>query len=136
MGSDIVVAVGAVVVRHGRLLLVQRGNPPGQGLWAVPGGRLEHGETLAEGTLRELAEETGLTGRVTGICGIAERIGGGMHLLIHDLWVQLEGEDTPVAGDDAVAVTFASRADMAALPLVPGLEEFLREHGVWDLLVP
>lgn len=136
MGSDIVVAVGAVVVRHGRLLLVQRGNPPGQGLWAVPGGRLEHGETLAEGTLRELAEETGLTGRVTGLCGIAERIGGGMHLLIHDLWVQLEGETTPVAGDDAADVTFASRADMAALPLVPRLEEFLREHGVWDLLVP
>ena len=135
--GDIVVAVGAVVVRDGRLLVVQRGNEPGAGLWAVPGGRLERGEALADATIRELAEETGLQGRIGPLCGIAERISPAHHVVIHDFWVDLvDPDDEPIAGDDADAVSFASRSDLAALPLVPRLEEFLREHGVWDRLDP
>jgi 8-oxo-dGTP diphosphatase len=55
------VAVGAFVFDpEGRVLLVERGQPPGAGLWTVPGGRLEPGETLAQGVAREVREETGL----------------------------------------------------------------------------
>jgi 8-oxo-dGTP diphosphatase len=54
-------AVGAIVFRSGRVLLVRRGHPPSQGLWAIPGGRIELGETLQEAAEREVREETGLT---------------------------------------------------------------------------
>src|SRR5512137_2879619 len=55
------VAVGAMVVRKGRVLLVKRGRPPSQGQWAIPGGRVELGETLQAAAEREIYEETGLT---------------------------------------------------------------------------
>ena len=131
-----IIGVGAVVVRDGRLLVVQRGKPPAQGLWAVPGGRLEHGELIADAVVRELAEETGLRGRAVGLCGIAERVGDGTHVVIHDWWVEVDGQDDAVAGDDAAAVAFATRSELGALPLAPRFEEALREWGVWDLLDP
>jgi 8-oxo-dGTP diphosphatase len=56
-----VVGVGAVVVHEGRVLLVKRGVAPSKGLWAVPGGALELGETLQQGAEREIMEETGVT---------------------------------------------------------------------------
>ena len=55
------VAVGAIVVRDGRVLLVRRGQPPSEGMWAIPGGRVELGETLQAAAEREIEEETGLT---------------------------------------------------------------------------
>jgi ADP-ribose pyrophosphatase len=51
------VGVGAVVVHQGRVLLVQRGRPPGEGLWAIPGGRQRLGETLQQAAEREIREE-------------------------------------------------------------------------------
>ncbi len=52
----------AVVVRGRQVLLVRRANPPDQGLWGFPGGRIERGETVFAAAERELAEETGLAG--------------------------------------------------------------------------
>jgi len=54
------VGVGAIVVKDGRILLVKRAAEPSRGLWAIPGGSLELGETLGEGAEREILEETGI----------------------------------------------------------------------------
>jgi bifunctional NMN adenylyltransferase/nudix hydrolase len=54
------VTTDATVVRHNKVLLIRRGAHPGKGLLAVPGGYLEQNETVAEGTLRELVEETSI----------------------------------------------------------------------------
>jgi len=55
-----VVAVLAVTVRDARVLLVRRANPPDQGKWGFPGGRVELGEPAKQVALRELKEETGV----------------------------------------------------------------------------
>jgi len=67
--------VDAVAVRGGRVLLVRRGSPPFEGMWALPGGFVDRGETLEQAVLRELREETGLKGRVLGIVGAYSRPG-------------------------------------------------------------
>ena len=47
-------AVGAVVFKGDAVLLVQRGNPPSRGMWAIPGGRVHLGETLQAAAEREI----------------------------------------------------------------------------------
>ena len=69
-----IVGVGAVVLDQGRVLLVRRGQPPLQGEWSLPGGALELGETLQQGVVREILEETGLVVLPLGIVEILDRI--------------------------------------------------------------
>jgi len=54
------VAVGAIVIKKNRILLVERGKAPSRGKWSIPGGSVHLGETLREAVEREIKEETGL----------------------------------------------------------------------------
>jgi ADP-ribose pyrophosphatase YjhB (NUDIX family) len=126
--------VGAIVQRTNELLMVRRGTPPGRGLWSLPGGRVEQGETLAEAALRELAEETGLEGVCGPMVGWVERIGPGWHFVILDFEVVLLGDDAPTAGDDAAEAAWVPVWDVPELPLVDGLAEFLSDHGIIDTI--
>jgi ADP-ribose pyrophosphatase YjhB (NUDIX family) len=65
--NSIVPAVTTVVVRDGEILLEHRVD---NDLWALPGGALEPGETVAEAAMRETLEETGIRVRVVGLVGI------------------------------------------------------------------
>ena len=125
------VAVGALAVDHGRLLCIRRGHGPGAGLWSLPGGRVEVGETLHEAVVREVMEETGLEVVVDGFVGYVERLGEGYHFVILDFGVTLLDPDVdPVAGDDAAEAAWVPFEDLADLRLVDGLYEFLRDHDV------
>ncbi len=55
------VAVGAIVVYDGKILLVKRNKAPHKDFWAIPGGSVKLGESLQEAAEREIREETGLT---------------------------------------------------------------------------
>jgi 8-oxo-dGTP diphosphatase len=66
------VGVAAIVVRAGQVLLVQRGREPAKGLWGLPGGVLELGETLAEGVRREVLEECGVEVEVGPLAAVFE----------------------------------------------------------------
>lgn len=68
------VGVGGVVIDAGRALLIRRGGEPLKGQWSIPGGMLELGETIADGVVRELHEETGLEVRVLELIEVFERI--------------------------------------------------------------
>jgi 8-oxo-dGTP diphosphatase len=69
-----ILGVGAIILDRDRVLLIERGRPPLQGYWSLPGGVLEVGERLEEGIRREVLEETGLQIRTRGVVEIFERI--------------------------------------------------------------
>jgi 8-oxo-dGTP diphosphatase len=123
------VAVGAVAVTEGRLLVVRRGRGVATGRWSLPGGRVEGGETIAEALVREVREETGLDVRVDGLCGVAERRFDTHAFVILNYWCAVTG-GTLSAGDDAAEARWADPAGLRALDLVDGLAAFLDAHGV------
>lgn len=116
-------AVGVVCLRGAEVLLIRRANPPRQGEWSLPGGRIEWGETAASAALRELAEETGVTARLLGLVDVVDGVfrtrGTGepwAHYLLVDFaarWMQGE----PAAGDDASEALFAPVTDLARFRL-------------------
>ncbi len=67
-------AVSAAIFRDGRVLIVRRGRPPAHGLYTLPGGGVELGETLQEAIIREVREETGLAIAPLGLVGFREAI--------------------------------------------------------------
>jgi ADP-ribose pyrophosphatase YjhB (NUDIX family) len=69
-----IVGVGAVVIDGTKVLLVRRGQEPLKGEWSLPGGALELGETLQQGVVREVLEETGLIVVPDGVIEILDRI--------------------------------------------------------------
>lgn len=124
--------MGAVIKDgQGRLLLVRRGHPPGEGLWSIPGGRVEAGETDAAALEREVLEETGLRVAVGRLAGVVDRPGpGGVTYEIHDYLATVTG-GTLAAADDAADARWCSSRDLVRLPLTEGLAEALREWEVW-----
>lgn len=107
--------VGAVITDdQGRLLLILRGHEPGQGLWSIPGGRIEPGETDQQAVIREVREETGLEVTCGRLLGSAELPGlAGAVVEIRDYLAELrpDGPVSPVAGDDAAAVRWVTPAE-------------------------
>ncbi|SEO71682.1 ADP-ribose pyrophosphatase YjhB, NUDIX family [Trujillonella endophytica] len=128
----VVACVGAVVHdAAGRLLLIRRGTEPGRGLWSVPGGRVERGESLVAAVEREVLEETGLPVRAGAVVGRVRIPGPGVVYDVADLaCTLLDPTAVPVAGDDADEVTFAAAADLAHLSCTAGLLESLGSWGV------
>jgi 8-oxo-dGTP diphosphatase len=69
-----IVAVGAAVCHEGRVLIVQRGRPPSQGMWTVPGGVVHLGEPMAEAAAREVREECGIEIAVGEAVGVLDHV--------------------------------------------------------------
>ena len=117
-----VLGVSVCVRRGGRVLLVRRGRGSLIGTWALPGGRVELGERLAEAARRELMEETGIDARIGEAFDRAEVIlrdeSGAVsaHFVVIVFAGQYLGGEA-VAGDDAADVRWATPAEAAALEL-------------------
>jgi 8-oxo-dGTP diphosphatase len=131
-GLPVVACVGAVVRdAEGRLLLIRRGHDPHAGLWSLPGGRVEAGETLEQAVRREVLEETGLTVGVGDVVGQVRIPAGSVVYDVVDLACTLEPPgQVPVAGDDASDAVLADAATLDRLPCTPRLVETLRGWGV------
>ena len=123
-----IVGVLAVVMRGDRALVVRRANPPLPGRWGFPGGVLELGETVAQGAMRELLEETGVIAEAAGPLTVIDTIDRDPEgriryhytlVAVIGRWQSGEG----VAGDDADEVAWLTRAELVeqGLPTAPAL---------------
>jgi 8-oxo-dGTP diphosphatase len=125
---------GVIHDTQGRLLLVRRANDPGRGLWSLPGGRVEPGESDAEALARELFEETGLTVAPGRLVGTVTRPATTGVYQINDYEAQVTGGAlTP--GDDAAEAAWTDLATFTTLErtnlLTDRLAPTVRD---WDML--
>jgi len=111
-----VIAVGAVVVHKNCILLIRRGKEPAKGEWAIPGGRVELGETMREAAAREIMEETCVSIRPGELVYFFETIQPDpdgrilFHYAIFDFMAEyLAGKPNP--GDDVTDARWVSAAD-------------------------
>lgn len=127
------VAVGAVVFKDGQILLVRRGRAPAQGLWAIPGGSMELGETLQAAAEREIFEETGImirAGEPVFTFDVIERDADGRiryHYVIVDMIADyIDGDVRP--GDDAAEARWVSADDFNRLDVSSRTRKLLIER--------
>jgi 8-oxo-dGTP diphosphatase len=140
------VGVGAVIFRGEEVLLVRRGQEPALGVWSLPGGLVELGETLEKALRRELLEEVGISVKILGITAVLERVyrdqDGGIpyHYVLVDFLCDYEaGELRP--GSDITSARFISppELDQFDLPeftarVIKRAWEQKRQGGVLPLL--
>ena len=123
-------AVSAAIVRDGQILVVRRARAPAHGLFSLPGGVVEAGETLAEAVAREVREETALTIEPVALAGFRETIardGEGRverHFVILCFAARwMAGE--PVLNEELSEARWVSPAELVSLPTTPGLGEIV-----------
>lgn len=115
-----------VLVEEGRLLLIKRGNEPGKGLWAVPGGKVRIGETLKAAARREAAEETGLDVDVGDVAWVGERITDAYHIVLIDFYAKAAGGELE-ASDDADEAEWVELATVDTYPLTPTMRDLIEK---------
>jgi ADP-ribose pyrophosphatase YjhB (NUDIX family) len=118
------IGVGGIVFnQRQQVLMIKRNQAPALGLWSIPGGKQEAGESLAEACKREVAEETGLDIEVKHIVAVVERRQEGFHYVIVDFWADLlsEAGAVPIARGDVAEARWLGLDELADFILVEGL---------------
>jgi len=118
------VAVGALIIKNEKVLLVKRDRPPAKSQWAVPGGKVNLGETLQQAAVREIFEETGISiipGEPIYTFDTIHMDDSGkvqFHYVIVDILAEFK-EGELKAGDDASDVGWFSKEDIEKLSVNP-----------------
>jgi 8-oxo-dGTP diphosphatase len=123
-------AVSAAIMRAGKFLVVRRARPPASGLFSLPGGVVELGETLTEALVREIAEETGMSIEPLALAGFRETIVRDREDRVERHFVILcfaarwqAGE--PDLNEELSEARWIEPAELAGLPTTPGLAEIV-----------
>ena len=125
-------AVSAAIIRAGKILVVRRARAPAHGLYSLPGGVVEVGETLEEAVTREVREETGMTIEPVALAGFREAIvrdaGGRVerHFLIL-CFAARRSAGEPVLSEEVDEARWLDPAELGTLPTTAGLAEIVAE---------
>jgi 8-oxo-dGTP diphosphatase len=123
-----IVGVGAIVLERDAVLLARRGKDPGKGLWSLPGGAVELGETLMEALARETREELSVDIEVGGLVDVYDRIFPDRanrvryHYVLVDYWGRI-ASGSPAAGSDISEVGWFPLESLSSLNVGRTLEE-------------
>jgi 8-oxo-dGTP diphosphatase len=125
-----ILAVSAAIIRNGKVLIVRRARPPAGGLYTLPGGGVEVGETLIEAVVREVREETALAIEPVALAGYREaitrdndgRIERHFVILPFAAW-WIAGE--PMLNDELSEAMWLDPSEIAGLNTTAGLAEII-----------
>jgi ADP-ribose pyrophosphatase YjhB (NUDIX family) len=123
-------AVSAAIIRDGHVLVVRRARPPAHGLFTLPGGVVEAGETLAEAVIREVREETELTIEPVALAGYREVIVRDAEDRVQRHFVILPFSARWIAGepklnDELAEARWLRPAELAGLTTTEGLADII-----------
>lgn len=121
-------AASATIFRDGKVLLVRRAHDPGRGRWSLPGGRVEHGESLEQAVHREVAEETGLLIDIVSLAGIREvlpRDGAAGHYVVLSYAARWRGGDV-LLNDEHDDARWLAPTDLAQVTTTDGLFDIVK----------
>jgi 8-oxo-dGTP diphosphatase len=127
-----IAAVGGIVVKDGRVLLIRRGKEPSYGLWSIPGGAVNLGEDLRAATRREVREECGIEIDVTDIVEVLDRVvrdsDGRVqyHYVLIDYLARWASGD-PGPSSDVLEVRWVTPDDLAQYEMTRGTAEVIRK---------
>lgn len=133
-----VVAVGVLLLDGDSVLLVRRSRPPQVGLWTIPGGGVELGESLEQAAARELAEETGLQCDLGAVVEVLDRVvtDDKNQIEFHYVIIDFVGKNPRGqlrAASDALEARFVPLAELSHYQTTDGLEPViaraLSAHG-------
>lgn len=122
--------VGAIIFIEDQILLVERGKPPLEGFWSLPGGLVETGERLEDACAREVFEETGLHVTAESMATVFERImpdtegRSEYHYVLVDFYCKVLGGDLR-AGDDSRRAEWFTLSALPSLPMTAGTREVI-----------
>jgi 8-oxo-dGTP diphosphatase len=127
-----IAAVGVVVLKGDKVLLVRRGQEPGRGRWGLPGGAVELGETVAQAAEREVDEECGIEIQIRDVIEVIDRIihddDGQIryHYILIDLLAGHRRGD-PIASSDAMEVRWVVEEELDQLELSQATHRVIRK---------
>ena len=127
-----VVAASAVVLREGQILMIRRSNEPNKGMWSIPGGRVELGETVYEAVQREVFEECNIEIEILRLLNVGDNIiqddEGRVkyHYILVDFLAEYKcGEIT--AQSDAEEYRWVTTKELHRLDIAPQLRTLLMQ---------
>ena len=116
-----------VINKSEQVLLVKRNVPPQVGFWCLPGGFIELEETPGKSALRELKEETGLSGKIQSLQGVISHPNSLYNTVIIICYLVKSFSGTLIAGDDASDASFFHKSNLPEIAF-KSHEEFINNY--------
>ena len=131
-----IVGVGVLIRSRDRYLLIKRAGDPDAGLWSIPGGLVELGETIEETLVREAREETGLDIKLLSLIGVVDKIIKDDERNIKFHFVIIDYLAEPLSGfleasSDALDAKWVKAEELAKYNLTSSLIELLKNIGLY-----